>query len=237
MSDLIILGASYGRTDVTNKVRSLIANDQLAVTANNQTFGDGWPGVQKTLAVIYRYSDQAPRTLVLTEGQSGSIARVGGPEAWHNGVEGEMNVLGAAYGRTDVTNMIKLLAAGNGLAFSANNATFGDTWPNVQKTLTLVYEYSNGNPVMMIVTENAPIMITPPLTILGATYGQADVTPKVRAAVQYDALVLAATNATFGDSWPNVQKALTVVYQYVPGDARVKLVVEGSTMTINTSNK
>lgn len=237
MSDLIILGASYGRADVTSKIRSLIANDQLSVTASNATFGDTWPGVPKSLAIVYRFSNQAPRTLVLSEGQSGTITHTGPAEAWRNTVEGEMNVLGAAYGRADVTPMVKLLLAGNGLNFTANNGAFGDSWPNVPKTFTLVYEYSNGNPVMMVVTEGAPIVITPPLTILGASYGQADVTTKVRAAVQYDMLTIAANNATFGDSWPNVVKALTVVYQYVPGASKVRVVTENATLSINPSNK
>jgi hypothetical protein len=47
--------AQSGMTDVTDKLRSLIQNNQLAVTANNQIAGDPAVGVAKTLLVEYTY--------------------------------------------------------------------------------------------------------------------------------------------------------------------------------------
>ena len=50
---LSVLGATYGPEDVTSKVKSLISPfNTLSFKADNNTFGDSWYGVAKTLIII-----------------------------------------------------------------------------------------------------------------------------------------------------------------------------------------
>ncbi len=160
MSKLLILGATYGKANVTNKVRAMVANETLTVTAAYGVFGDNWPGTQKTFVLVYRYADQAPRTLVLTEGQSSTIAYAGGPEPWQP-AEGALNVLGAAYGRADVRAAMAGRVKDNRLSVPADNATWGDGWPGVVKTLVAVTSYGFAAPVTTIVTEGQTLGVAP----------------------------------------------------------------------------
>lgn len=65
---LTIVGASYGTADVTTKVASLVNNNSFRATANNDTFGDTWYGIAKSLAVVYMWHG-AFHTCVVQEGQ------------------------------------------------------------------------------------------------------------------------------------------------------------------------
>jgi len=55
--NLHILGAAYGRADVTSKVRSLVnrPNASLSTQFSNAAFGDSWPGTVKSATVVYEY--------------------------------------------------------------------------------------------------------------------------------------------------------------------------------------
>ena len=55
-AELTIYGAAYGPNDVTAKVRSLRKEQRFSFTVNNETFGDSWYGVRKSLVVVYTYS-------------------------------------------------------------------------------------------------------------------------------------------------------------------------------------
>ena len=48
-----VLGAAYGRSAFTQKVRSLLENGSQKIDAENSVFGDTWPHVCKTLTVVY----------------------------------------------------------------------------------------------------------------------------------------------------------------------------------------
>ena len=66
---MTILGAAYGLVDVTTKVCALVKNHSLTVTANNDTFGDGWHGIEKTLVIAYHYVEQLPKVSYAKQGR------------------------------------------------------------------------------------------------------------------------------------------------------------------------
>ena len=67
-TDLTILGAAYGRADVTHTVHRRISNyETLSVDASNTIFGDSWPGVGKSLIVVYQHQGYHPRVSVTRE--------------------------------------------------------------------------------------------------------------------------------------------------------------------------
>ena len=52
-SPIIILGAAYGKLDVTSKVHAMIHEGILTFDATNALFTDSWHGVTKTLVIVY----------------------------------------------------------------------------------------------------------------------------------------------------------------------------------------
>ena len=71
---LTILGAAYGPKDVTNDVSHMMNGNQLTVKVSNGVFrGDPWPGIPKSLVVIYQYGNELTRTAIT---QEGSIMRI-----------------------------------------------------------------------------------------------------------------------------------------------------------------
>src|SRR4051794_7714848 len=81
---------------------------------------------------------------------------------------------------------------------------------------------------------------SPELQIIGAVYGLAKVTNQVVSLVNRStnpqSLSVAAENSVFGDSWPGIQKSLTVAYRYGDsGPVSVKVVREHETLTIGSS--
>lgn len=73
---LIILGGIYGLGNVTAKLQSLVQNNALTVTANNQTFGDKFPMHVKTLVVVYQYGSDLPQTVIAPENTTINISYV-----------------------------------------------------------------------------------------------------------------------------------------------------------------
>ena len=71
------------------------------------------------------------------------------------------------------------------------------------------------------------------LNILGAAYGPADVTGKVRSLRKNQRLSVKADNSVFGDTWKTKTKSLVVVYQYDDRAPSVSIVKEEQTLTIN----
>lgn len=231
---LWILGAAYGPGDVTDQVRDRVRDNALRVRAENDVFGDPWPRVVKTLAIVYRYGSQAPRTLVVKEKEEASIAPPSGQAGARD--DGELSILGAAYGPADVTGIVSSLIRRNALRVRADNATFGDAWPEHPKSLVVVYRYRGLDPRTLTLKEGEEGAIVPPhgpsLRVLGAAYGPADVTEKVRSLVRGGGLQVSADNATFGDSWHGVPKTLTLVYSRDGSPPNAVAVPEGKTITI-----
>ena len=88
---LTIVGAAYGLGNVTSKCQSLVTDNTLNVTANNDTFGDQWPGVHKSLVVVYRYGGNQPITTVTQESKQVDISK--NPTATYPGLIDARNLL------------------------------------------------------------------------------------------------------------------------------------------------
>ncbi len=67
--------------------------------------------------------------------------------------------------------------------------------------------------------------------ILGAAYGPADVTEKVRQLYDGGVKVIKAENAVFGDSWPGIVKSLHISYRFCE-DSKTVTVKEGGNIAI-----
>jgi len=219
---LKIIGAAYGITDVTSKVQAKIVNDGLSLTDLDNTLGDGWHGHPETLVICYQYSTDTPQGIVVRTDGSVSLT---GPQ---------LTILKAAYGLEDVTSTVKSLVAkqsGTRLDTTVSNTIFKDNWPGVSKTLTIVYQYKEFAPQVVVQKDSERVMIAyqtktekyvapssdTQLQIVGATYGPADVTAKVKARVSDNHLMIDAWNQEFGNTWVNNKKTLTVVYRVGQG--------------------
>src|SRR5689334_5698364 len=193
---LKILGAAYGLARVTGQVINLVnrgTNPQsLSITASNDVFGDTWPGVHKSLTVVYCYDDGAARVAVATEGNRLTIGAaefaqsrpVPAPSA---SSQPQLTVWGASYGQADVTGTIRgmISQAKQTLSLTANNATFRDSWPGVTKSFVIVASYTGQVPFVDIVAENGAynLKFRPPMQILSAFWGLADVTAVVQSQI------------------------------------------------------
>jgi hypothetical protein len=240
--NLTVWGASYGPADVTNVVRSRIGGDQnLHFTADNQTFGDSWPGVPKTCVVVSSYGGSPATTEITQETQTASVEPAN-----------ELQILGAAYGLADVGAKVRSLvntsARPQTLDIGANNQTFGDPWPGVPKTLSVVFRYgSDGAPAVKTAREGGSISIGAAdatasrakasaqtavpgmLTVWGASYGPEDVTGKVSGRIGSDQVLrVSADNASFGDSWVGVPKSFVLVSSFGAGPPAVQILQEGA---------
>jgi hypothetical protein len=255
-NQLDILGAAYGlrdvRSQVAKAVNAAVMPNSLSIAATNQTFGDSWPGVPKTLTIVFRFGSDG-RVLVKTarEGETLSLgagdyqaSREGASIAPPTGGD-KLIVWGASYGPADVTAKVRsAVGADQTLQFAADNATFGDSWPGVPKTCVVVTSY-RGTPLLtQILTEGSSCSALPgeDLQILGAAYGKRDVTAVVAGRIDRRAdpntLSIAADNATFGDSWPGVPKTLTVVFRYgSDGAPAVKTAREGQPLAIGEAER
>lgn len=140
----------------------------------------------------------------------------------------KLNILGATYGPKVVTDTVKALVVNDTLTVTANTATFGDHWVGKGKTLTVVYQYDQAKPAVLIIKGNTTDKITPPsvssphrepfadgkLTILGAAYGLGEVTTKLQNYIVENRIHSKADNSNFKDTWVGKDKTFTVVYQY-----------------------
>ncbi|MCE3460714.1 SUEL-type lectin domain-containing protein, partial [Staphylococcus aureus] len=62
-----ILGAVYGRANVSDQVRAKVANGCLQIKASNHVFGDSFPNVQKSLVVVYQFGNAPPQVGIAKE--------------------------------------------------------------------------------------------------------------------------------------------------------------------------
>lgn len=252
-NQLQILGAAYGRAEVNQRVTRAVdwsANpNTLSINADNATFGDNWPGVPKTLTVVFRYGSDGG--VVVKTVKEGETLTLGGPDYQASRDRasgatpqfGKLTIWGASYGPADVTDKVRArVAADQTLDFTADNDTLGDSWPGTRKACVVVSSFQ-GRPIETDIYEEGAYCATVPgedLQILGAAYGRADVAARVKAAVDRPAspntLSIGATNDVFGDSWPGTPKTLTVVYRFgSDGAPGVKVAREGETLTIGVA--
>ena len=157
---MMILNAAFGLADVTNKVRRLVKNRSLTVTANNETFGDGRPGVKQTLVVVYQYGEEIPLIKFVKENETLKVIYM--KQNFYLGPTNPnvLTILAAAYGPSDVTQVVQSLVKGNILQTKIDNGVFGsDPWPDVKKSLVVVYKYGRNPPLMKVVPEGDQISI------------------------------------------------------------------------------
>lgn len=232
---LVILGAAYGLQDVTMHANSLLSNGEFNKMASNDVWGDTWPGIHKTLVVVYAY-DGLEMLDVVKENQR-----------MHFIASPPMSILNAAYGLTDVTSKVRSLVKNRSLTVTANNPTFDDGWHGHKKTLVVTYQYGEEIPMVAIAKEDEMLEIlyskgdvyigpTNPtvLTILGAAYGPKDVTKNVQHLVKDDTLNVQVKNDVLGgDPWQNIKKSLVVVYQYGRNMPLMKIAPENEDMSIS----
>jgi phospholipase C len=148
---------------------------------------------------------------------------------------GKLNILGAAYGLKDVTDIVS--AAVNTstnpqtLSVDATDTVFTDGWPgNPSKTLTVVYNYDGGESETICVTEGQTLQVVAPtasvkatlpqtttqdLVLYGCSFGTKDVTSIVQSFITSgQQLQFTANVDTFGDPNPNVLKGFVMVGSY-----------------------
>ncbi|MBV9822774.1 MAG: hypothetical protein JO144_11085 [Actinobacteria bacterium] len=159
---LQIISASWGLADVTATAQGLIEQQSLTVEASNDVFGDGWPGVEKTLDVVYQYGDQQQQLAIATEGNTLVIDYTPLPAAEASPDPRTLAVIKAAYGTADVTEQVIALISGQSLNFVADNATFGDSWPGVVKSFTMAYTWGPSTSSSVVVAENSQVQISQP---------------------------------------------------------------------------
>ena len=157
-SHLNILGAAYGKADVTDKVRSAINDDSIDITASNDAFGDSWYGTKKSLVIVYQYDDYRPTVLVTPENEDVSITEDSTDlQEWNADYSQDFGILGAAYGLADVTDELQTLLRDGESEIKASNTVFTDSWVNTEKTLVIVHQNTSGLPVVTIITENQSV--------------------------------------------------------------------------------
>jgi hypothetical protein len=140
---LQILAASWGLDDVTATVQIAMSRRTLTIQASTDALGDGlWPGVTKSLDVIYQYGGEQPQLAIATEGQRLSIDYTR-QEAYEPDPDPRvLNVIKAAYGKADVTDKARSLVTGDGLRFKVSADLFGgDNWPGTPKSLLLAFSW------------------------------------------------------------------------------------------------
>ncbi|HET6501429.1 MAG TPA: hypothetical protein VFG87_11770 [Amycolatopsis sp.] len=159
---LRILSATWGLADVTGIAQRALRGRSLSLKASNEVLGEGWPGADKTLAVVYRYGSEQPQIAIATEGKTLSIGYSPRPHYEPNPDPRTLNVIKACYGRSDVTELVAAQARNNRLRFRVGNALFGDTWPGVKKSFDLTYSWGPMDPLSLSVPEGSTLDVQLP---------------------------------------------------------------------------
>lgn len=153
--ELRILGAAYGKADVTNVISAAIKDNSLTIQASNEVFGDSWYGTQKALVIVYQFGDYKPLVATASEHKIISITEKDAKiQPWMITDSGVSTILGAAYGLAEVTRKVQTLVDSGVLNIQAQNKYFGDSWVGVRKTLVVVYKHLSGVPIVSIVEED-----------------------------------------------------------------------------------
>ena len=158
---LTILGAAYGRSDVSSQVRAAIEGNSLSIEASNDVLGDSFFGNKKALVIVYQRDNNEPEVLITPEGRIASIV-LGMSDSFSQNTHNlrhsrhhskDSEILGAAYGLADVTQQVQTLVDQGAEEIDAENSVFGDSWPNTKKTLVVVYSSPSGYPKVKIAVE------------------------------------------------------------------------------------
>ena len=74
------------------------------------------------------------------------------------------------------------------------------------------------------------------IEVLGASYGPADVTDKVRSLYNSGVKTISAENSVFGDSWPGIVKSLRISYRTCE-DSKTLTVKEGGSIAVPANSE
>jgi hypothetical protein len=147
---------------------------------------------------------------------------------------GKLNIIVAVYGLKTVTEQVKgLLDEGDPktLSFIVSNRVIGeDGWHGQRKSITIIYNYREGDLQVATAKEGDVITLSPKLStapnaiirenstgnhrlsVLAATYGPHDITHKVKKMISfYNTLLFPVNNTVLGDAWHGVEKTLVIV--------------------------
>jgi len=139
-SQVKVISATYGPADVSATFAAVL-NGSKYFTANNSTFSDTMPGWCKSFtAVLQSQTSNDYYMIIASEGQDICISEDMIHVPAHN-TEGKYNIIAAAYGLIDVTDVCRSIVDEYGdSTINVNNGEFEDGWPNMKKTFTIVYE-------------------------------------------------------------------------------------------------
>lgn len=137
-------GADFRYFDVTDRLNSLIQNDQLDIRIDNSSMGgDPAPDRRKRLTVVYLFDGQPYRAVV---DEHGALSLPNGGASIAENDAARLEILHATYGaegrRADVTNIVRAAANGNQLQFAVSNGALGgDPAPGLHKNLRVIYRW------------------------------------------------------------------------------------------------
>jgi len=189
-----ILAAYWGLADVSAIVLKQVVRGSATIVAHNALFGDGWPGKDKTLVIVYQHEEQEPQLAVAKEGKTLSIAY--DPRRPVRGVlvdSRTLNIIRAAYGPSDVTARVKQLVRENVLDFNASNATFTDTWAGTDKSFVLNYSWGPSIARSLVVSEGSRVTISSEQRMWDPSFS----VPLVNLFGEGDRIMVQATNSSF----------------------------------------
>ena len=119
-----------------------------------------------------------------------------------------IQIYGAAYGGMDVTDKVRALVSQGVTNIEASNSVFGDPWCGTVKSLAVTYHTTH----TATCKEHEFVVLPNGVQILGAAYGLADVTAKVKSLYAGNHLQIKAENGVLGDSWVGTVKSFSVTY-------------------------
>ena len=120
-----------------------------------------------------------------------------------------IEIHGAAYGGRDVTEKVRAIVSKGVTTIEASNSVFGDPWYGTVKSLAVTYRTVH----TVACKEHEFVVLPNNAQILGAAYGLADVTERLKSLYYSNQLrTIQAENAVFGDSWSGTVKSFSVTY-------------------------
>ncbi|WP_175932679.1 hypothetical protein, partial [Burkholderia sp. BCC0801] len=189
-----ILAAYWGLMDVSATVLKQVVRGSATIVADRALFGDGWPGKDKTLAIVYQHEQQEPQLAVVKEGKTLNIAYDPQRPRFSVPVDSrKLNIIRAAYGPSDVTAKVKQLVKANGLDITANNATFTDTWRGTDKSFVLTYSWGPSVAESVVVSEGTRVTISDQQMTWDPSFS----VPLVNLFGDGDQIMIQATNSSF----------------------------------------
>ena len=134
-------------------MQALLRDGESEIYANNALFTDSWAGNKKTLVVVHQNTSGLPVVEIITEDQFMDTS-IFLPE---------LEIIKAAYGLGDVTDVVKSVVSKQGgkrLNITAINDMSNDTWINTQKALVVVYRFGGDDYQMAIRKENENLCLS-----------------------------------------------------------------------------